>query len=139
MISVTPETANEENRQSRSQYYIFSVWPRIINASVNNKKQLFDRWAPSYDWLFPSVFYQAIHKPLLEYVNLPEPSNVLDLGYGTGCLLNSLATHFPHLRSTGLDFSPEMLRQARCRNRYPTRLIYVQGNAEALPFADYPL
>ncbi|MDB9355176.1 SAM-dependent methyltransferase, partial [Nodularia spumigena CS-587/03] len=36
---------------------------------LSNKKLLFDQWAFSYDWLFPSVIYQAIHKRLLEYVN----------------------------------------------------------------------
>ncbi len=106
------------------------------NNLVSQKQQLFDRWASTYDWIFPSVFYQAIHKRLLEHVNLPNRANVLDLGCGTGRLLDRLADRFPDLRGTGLDFSPEMLRQARQRNRHHPRLIYVQGNAEALPFAD---
>lgn len=108
----------------------------MTNNLLSQKQQIFDRWAKNYDSLFPSVFYQAIHKQLLEYVNLPEKSNVLDLGCGTGRLLNRLAAHFPHLQGTGLDFSPEMLRQARQQNRHHPRLIYIQGNAEALPFAD---
>ncbi len=108
----------------------------MISNLVSQKQQLFDRWASTYDWIFPSVFYQAIHKRLLKYVNLPEKSNVLDLGCGTGRLLDRLANHFPDLRGTGLDFSPEMLRQARQLNRHHPRLIYVQGNAEALPFAN---
>ncbi len=106
------------------------------NNLVSQKQQLFDRWASTYDWIFPSVFYQAIHKRLLEHVNLPNRANVLDLGCGTGRLLDRLADRFPDLRGTGLDFSPEMLRQARQRNHHHPRLIYVQGNAEALPFAD---
>ncbi|RUR84643.1 class I SAM-dependent methyltransferase [Chlorogloeopsis fritschii PCC 9212] len=101
-----------------------------------NKKQLFDHWAPSYDWLFPSVFYQAIHKRLLEYVNLPPQANVLDLGCGTGRLLNRLADRFPDLRGTGLDLSSQMLRVARRSNRHHPRLIYIEGKAESLPFAD---
>jgi ubiquinone/menaquinone biosynthesis C-methylase UbiE len=101
-----------------------------------NKKQLFDHWAPSYDWLFPSVFYQAIHKRLLEYVNLPPQANVLDLGCGTGRLLNRLADRFPDLRGTGLDLSSQMLRVARRSNRHHPRLIFIEGKAESLPFAD---
>ncbi len=103
---------------------------------LNNKKFLFDRWAPSYDWLFPSVFYRAIHKRLLEYVNLPERANVLDIGCGTGRLLERLGTQFPDLRGTGLDLSTNMLRMARLTNRHHPRLIYVEGKAESLPFAD---
>jgi len=103
---------------------------------LSNKKLLFDRWAASYDWIFPSVFYRAIHQRLLEYVDLPESANVLDLGCGTGRLLERLATQFPDLRGTGLDLSPKMLRMARLSNRHHPRLIYVEGKAESLPFGE---
>lgn len=102
----------------------------------NNKQKFFDRWAPNYDWLFTTIFYQAVHKRLLDYVELPENPNVLDLGCGTGRLLHRLATQLPTLQGTGLDLSSEMLRQARQRNQHRTRLIYTQGNAEAMPFAE---
>ncbi|WGV27696.1 class I SAM-dependent methyltransferase [Halotia branconii] len=103
---------------------------------LNNKKLLFDRWAMSYDWLFPSVIYLAIHKRLLEYVDLPERANVLDLGCGTGRLLNRLVAQFPDLRGTGLDFSSQMLHVARLSNRHHPRLIYVEGKAESLLFGE---
>ena len=102
----------------------------------NQKQQLFDRWAPVYDWLFPSVFYQAVHIRLLEYVELPECCNVLDIGCGTGKLLNRLAANYPDLQGTGLDFSAEMLRQARRSNQHHPRLVFVQGNVAPLRFAD---
>ncbi len=111
--------------------------PHFAMNDIHQRKQwFFDRWAPSYDWLFPSVFYQAIHKRLLHYVELSESARILDLGCGTGRLLDRLANQFPTLYGMGLDLSPEMLRQARQRNRHRPRLIYQQGNAEALPFAD---
>jgi len=103
---------------------------------ISNKKQIFDLWAPSYDWLLPSVFYQTVHKRLLEYVDLPPRPNVLDLGCGTGRLLERLGAKFPDLRGTGLDLSGEMLRIARQKNRHRPRLIYVEGKAESLPFAE---
>lgn len=101
---------------------------------LSNKKRLFDQWAPSYDWLFPSVIYQAIHKRLLEYVDLPRGANILDMGCGTGKLLDRLLNEFPDVRGTGLDLSPEMLRIARQSDRHRPRLIYIQGQAESLPF-----
>ncbi|WP_392535823.1 class I SAM-dependent methyltransferase [Nostoc sp. C117] len=107
------------------------------NDFFSNKKFLFDLWASSYDWLFPSVFYQAVQKRLLEYVDLPErSSNVLDIGCGTGRLLERLATQFPELRGTGLDLSTNMLRMARLSNRHHPRLIFIEGKAESLPFAN---
>ena len=103
---------------------------------LRNKKFLFDQWASSYDWLFPSVIYQAIHKRLLEYVDLPKKANILDMGCGTGRLLERLATKFPDMRGTGLDLSSNMLRIARQSNCHHPRLIYIEGNAESLPFGE---
>lgn len=101
------------------------------------KARVFDRWAPNYDWLFTTVFYQAVHLRLLSYVNLLGNSPaVLDIGCGTGKLLNRLAEQNLHLQGTGLDLSPEMLRQARRSNGHRPRLIFVQGASEAMPFAD---
>lgn len=102
---------------------------------MKTKQQFFNQWAPYYDWLFPSVFYQALHKRLLEYVELPESANILDLGCGTGRLLDRLAAQFPSLLGTGLDLSAEMLSIARRQNRRQPRLIHLQGNALELPFA----
>ena len=102
----------------------------------NSKQQLFDRWAPFYDFWFPSVLYQATHQRLLEYVELPADPNVLDISCGTGRLLNRLAAAYPSLQGTGLDFSAAMLRQARHSNRHRPRLIFVEGDAASLRFTD---
>jgi ubiquinone/menaquinone biosynthesis C-methylase UbiE len=108
----------------------------MTNNILRNKEKFFDRWAPNYDFLLTTVFYQAIHKRLLEYLELPDQPNVLDLGCGTGRLLHRLVNQFPTLQGTGLDLSAEMLRQAQQRNQHGIRLVYKQGNAESLPFAD---
>ncbi|MEA5533055.1 class I SAM-dependent methyltransferase [Crocosphaera sp. XPORK-15E] len=102
----------------------------------DQKASFFDRWAPNYDVLFTTIFYQSIHKRLLSYVSLPHPSQVLDLGCGTGRLLNRLAAQFPDLQGTGVDLSPQMLKEARHNNQHHPRLIYTKGNAESLPFAN---
>ncbi|MEA5514749.1 class I SAM-dependent methyltransferase [Nodularia sp. UHCC 0506] len=108
----------------------------MIFNFLSNKKLLFDQWAFSYDWLFPSVIYQAIHKRLLEYVDLPERANILDMGCGTGRLLDRLATKFSDVCGTGLDLSSNMLRIARQSNSHHPRLIYLEGQAESLPFGE---
>lgn len=112
----------------------------IVSAMISNflkdKKQLFDRWSATYDWIIPSVYYQAIHQRLLTKVELPANPQVLDLGCGTGRLLNRLAQNYPDLQGTGLDFSAQMLRVARQNNQHHPRLIYVEGNAESLPFTE---
>lgn len=108
----------------------------MTSEIFSKKEQLFDIWAPNYDCLLTTVFYQAVHKRLLEYVELKEQGHVLDLGCGTGRLLNRLAAKFPHLRGTGLDLSGKMIEQAQQRNQYGERLVYQQGNGESMPLAD---
>ncbi|EAZ90532.1 class I SAM-dependent methyltransferase [Crocosphaera chwakensis] len=100
------------------------------------KASFFDRWAPNYDLIFTTIFYQSLHKRLLSYVTLPHPSYVLDLGCGTGRLLNRLAKTFPDLQGMGVDLSPQMLKEAREKNQHHPRLIFTQGNSEYLPCAD---
>ncbi|MGK7957416.1 MAG: class I SAM-dependent methyltransferase [Crocosphaera sp.] len=102
----------------------------------DKKASFFDRWAPNYDIIFTTIFYQSLHKRLLSYLTLPHPSFVLDLGCGTGRLLNRLAYNFPDLQGMGVDLSPQMLKEARETNKYHPRLIFTQGNAESLPCAD---
>lgn len=106
------------------------------NTFFKQKQNFFDTWANFYDLIFTTIFYQAIHQRLLEYVTLPSSSLVLDLGCGTGKLLNRLARKFPNLTGIGLDLSPQMLRQARKANQFHPRLIFIQGNANQLPFAE---
>ncbi len=108
----------------------------MTNNFYQQKENFFNLWAPYYDCLFTTVFYQAIHQRLLEYVELEENTWVLDIGCGTGRLLNRLATEFPTVKGIGLDLSPLMLRRARAQNPFRKRLIFVSGNAESLSFAD---
>ena len=69
-------------------------------------------------------------------MELKENASVLDIGCGTGRLMNRLAAKFPTVKGIGLDLSPSMLIEARARNQYRKRLIFVSGRAESLSFAD---
>ena len=108
----------------------------MTNNIYRQKENFFNLWASYYDCFFTTVFYQAIHRRLLEYVELKENAAVLDLGCGTGKLMNRLASKFSTVKGIGLDLSPSMLREARVWNKYHKRLIFVLGKAESLWFAD---
>ena len=86
--------------------------------------------------MLTTVFYQTVHQRLLAFGSLPPQAKILDLGCGTGKLLQRLARRYPQISGIGLDLSPQMLRQARQANRYHPRLIFIACNAEALPFSD---
>jgi ubiquinone/menaquinone biosynthesis C-methylase UbiE len=107
----------------------------MVQSFLAQKQTFFDAWAPRYDCLLTTVFYQAIHQRMLEFAALPPDGSVLDLGCGTGRLLQRLAQQYPDLWGTGLDLSPQMVVAAEARNGCD-RLQFTTGNAENLPFPD---
>lgn len=54
---------------------------------------------------------------LLARVRLPSARRVVDLGCGDGHLTEALCQRWPHAEVTGVDSSPEMLRDAPVRER----------------------
>lgn len=68
----------------------------------------------------------------------PGQLRVLDVAAGTGRTLRQLRGALPGVQLVGLDLSAAYLREAnRCLSQLPGELPQlVQGNAEALPFAD---
>ncbi len=58
-------------------------------------------------------------------------SRILDVGCGTGALLQLLSQRLPQSQAVGLDLSHAMSRAARFRSRRPR---FLTGDAEALPF-----
>lgn len=116
----------------------------MMGTSFFSRKQnFFDCWAPNYDILFTTPFYQAVHKRMLIYVDIPADSHILDLGCGTGKLLKRLGKLYPQLTGIGLDLSPKMIAQAKAKNIHgdrtallDDRLNFTIGNAEDQPFSD---
>ncbi len=98
------------------------------------KQTFFDRWATNYDCLLTTVFYQAIHQRILDYITLNDGNYILDLGCGTGKLLKRLGEKFPTISAVGLDLSEQMITKATFNNQFPVRIKFKQGNAESLPF-----
>jgi len=84
-----------------------------------------DRTAPVYDERFRALQEEKYRIVLGRLGALPT-GRLLDLGCGTGLL----SPHLPR-PAVGLDLSAAMLRRA-----HPRGVLAVQGDADALPFAD---
>ncbi len=98
-------------------------------------QQAFHRGALEYDRHTP--VQQRVIKRLagaLYLLSFQPDRQLLDIGCGTGRLLELLAEKLPEAELTGLDLVPNMLQQAR--ERLDNRVCLVQGDAEQLPFAD---
>jgi ubiquinone/menaquinone biosynthesis C-methylase UbiE len=61
---------------------------------------------------------------------------LLDLACGTGSFLREIKANWPRLFVTGLDLSPYYLAVARRALEPWSRTRFVEGTAEAMPFAD---
>lgn len=91
------------------------------------------RQAPRYDRRWSSYVAATVRETMRRLAVRPRDA-VLDVGCGTGVLLDALARAEPAARLTGLDLSPDMLARARARTGAAAALCV--GDTEALPFAD---
>lgn len=95
----------------------------------------FHRGAAAYDQHTPvqQRVLQHLMQQIGQYSFAPD-ATVLDIGCGTGRLMELLGQRVPNTALTGLDLAPNMLQQAA--ERLPATVRLVQGDAEQLPFAD---
>lgn len=69
---------------------------------------------------------------MLEELQSESFEDVLDVGCGTGAVLELLHGEYPEKRLTGLDLTPRMIEMARAKQLENVR--FIVGDAEALPF-----
>ena len=74
------------------------------------------------------------YPPILEELTGEDFENLLDVGCGTGPMVELLAAEFPEKRYTGLDLTPKMIEVANAKAIEGAR--FVVGDAENLPFDD---
>lgn len=107
--------------------------PAIDSAPAHESK-LYYELSHVYDLVFSNVFGPRIHR-VIESLQLPANTAVLEVGVGTGL---SLDAYPRHCDITGIDLAPEMLERAQAKideNRW--RNIHVQAmNALEMSFED---
>ena len=74
------------------------------------------------------------YPPILEELKKDDFEDLLDVGCGTGPMIELLASEFPDRRYTGLDLTPRMVEVADAKGIGNAR--FVVGDAEDLPFDD---
>ena len=103
---------------------------RMHGKTIKNKDVHFDKRAQKYDDGFEGKASDRFYKNLLATMEVQDGDEVLDVGCGTGTILNQLSkTHYIH--GHGVDVEQEMLRQAI--EKLPGMDIRV-GSCSSLPY-----
>ncbi|WP_058270942.1 class I SAM-dependent methyltransferase [Olsenella massiliensis] len=74
------------------------------------------------------------YPPMLAELETDPFDNVLDVGCGTGPVIELLAKKYPEKHFVGLDITPAMIEAARSKGL--SNAEFVVGDAESLPFGD---
>ena len=109
--------------------------PKIHERQVHDDRH-FDRWSARYDRSLGQPFlFAPVHRSVVAAVapRLPEGAVVLDIGCGTGQLLERLGSTRPGATLIGVDRSAGMVGAARAARPH---LKIEAGTAEALPHPD---
>jgi SAM-dependent methyltransferase len=95
---------------------------------------------PIYDTALEILgFGRSFKAAVAELAEVKPGETVLDLGCGTGTLLQALVARRPEARVTGIDPDPQVLAIARRRLQSSTPTVeFVEGYAQDLPFPGQP-
>ncbi|HEY0190102.1 MAG TPA: bifunctional demethylmenaquinone methyltransferase/2-methoxy-6-polyprenyl-1,4-benzoquinol methylase UbiE [Kofleriaceae bacterium] len=116
--------------------------PRALVAPTLGSGEMFDRIAARYDAMNRVLSFgldKGWRKRTVRALALGASPRVLDLATGTGDLAIDIARRHPDATVIGLDPSREMLavgERKLAKRRLRDRVTMVQGDAQALPYAD---
>ncbi|MDJ0948876.1 MAG: class I SAM-dependent methyltransferase [Alphaproteobacteria bacterium] len=124
---------------------IRDVLPRYYmqNFHFQTDGYLSDRSAELYDHQVDVLFFggaDAMRRqalvPIWHFLHARKAgeTQLIDVGCGTGRFLEAVKHNHPALRVVGLDLSHHYVKAARRQLRYRRDVLFVQGNAESLPF-----
>lgn len=101
-----------------------------MEETEERSRKQFDSWSNNYDKNFHFPFYFS-NKAIVELIDPQNGASMLDLGCGTGILLQQLHLLNRGLKLYGLDISPEMVKIAS--SKVPGANIQ-NGSASKLPY-----
>ncbi|TCL58951.1 methyltransferase family protein [Kineothrix alysoides] len=105
---------------------------------MNNKKEksktAFNQQAPTYDIDMKGAHARNLYPALLKKLSNIEYHTVLDLGCGTGAIIQAILREAPDKEVYGIDISEKMLQKAK--EKLTGKATLTLGDSEHLPYQD---
>lgn len=97
-------------------------------------KESFDKQAATYDKDFNGEHARHLYKRMLELIGNVDSKTILDVGCGTGNILNMILNKYNNVDVYGIDISDKMLEKAK--EKLTVRAHLTLGDSEKLPYED---
>lgn len=95
----------------------------------------FNKWSKIYDFPLNYLNFYLANKKLLKILKPKKGSSLLDVGFGTGILLEQLIKYDKNLNLYGLDISDDMVKAAQ-KKFADQQVKLILGSAIDMPFKD---
>ncbi|MBI4973947.1 methyltransferase domain-containing protein [Candidatus Roizmanbacteria bacterium] len=99
----------------------------------NSIKQ-FTRWADNYDNPFTSITFRQTNSQIVKLLNPKPNSSLLDVGCGSGILIQKLLSLNRNMKLYGLDITPKMVEVAKKKFKNNPNVEITQGSAINMPY-----
>lgn len=101
-----------------------------------NSINQFTRWADNYDNPFTSITFQQTNSQIIKLFNPNPNSSLLDVGCGSGILIQKLLALKRNMQLYGLDITPRMVEVAKRKFRNDPNVEITLGSAIKMPYED---
>lgn len=101
----------------------------------NSIKQ-FSQWADNYDNPFTSITFRQTNAKIAELLNPAPNSSLLDVGCGSGILIQKLLSLNRNMKLYGLDITPKMVEVAKKKFKEDLNIEITLGSAIKMPYED---
>ena len=109
------------------------IYEKLLQKHKYYNNAFFGKWAKLYD--YEKYFLFPIRKKASLFLSTDLPAKVLDVATGTGAQAYELAKR--GFEVTGIDLSPEMLKQTKKKRYSSLKLQFQQEDATKLPFKNH--
>jgi ubiquinone/menaquinone biosynthesis C-methylase UbiE len=107
-----------------------------MHPSEQKSIEEFTKWAKNYDNPITSFPFKRVNADIVRLLNSKENSSLLDVGSGSGILIEKLISLNKNMKLFGLDITPGMVKLAKNKFKNNKNVEITLGSAGKIPYND---